>query len=75
MNAYITPPGSQGFDLHRDDHDVFVLQVSGEKHWIVYDDRDRARSLIDHSLARGETLYVPKGFPHTATAGASPQPT
>lgn len=36
-NAYITPPGNQGFDFHYDVHDVFVLQVSGTKRWIVHE--------------------------------------
>jgi ribosomal protein L16 Arg81 hydroxylase len=35
-NAYITPPGSQGFAPHHDTHDVFVLQVDGHKCWQVY---------------------------------------
>ena len=29
VNAYLTPPGSQGFATHYDTHDVFVLQVDG----------------------------------------------
>lgn len=36
-NAYITPPGNRGFDFHYDVHDVFVLQVSGTKRWIVHE--------------------------------------
>ena len=36
-NAYITPPGSRGFDPHYDVHDVFVLQAAGEKRWTVHD--------------------------------------
>jgi len=37
-NAYLTPGGEhQGFDYHHDTHDVFVLQVSGKKRWIVYE--------------------------------------
>ncbi|PEG38609.1 cupin [Mycolicibacterium agri] len=35
-NAYITPPTNRGFDPHYDVHDVFVLQVSGQKRWIVH---------------------------------------
>jgi bifunctional lysine-specific demethylase and histidyl-hydroxylase NO66 len=35
-NAYVTPPGSRGFDPHYDVHDVFVLQVSGSKHWAIH---------------------------------------
>ena len=36
-NAYITPPANQGFDPHYDVHDVFVLQVAGQKRWIVHE--------------------------------------
>ncbi len=36
-NAYITPPDAQGFEPHYDVHDVFVLQVAGEKRWTVHD--------------------------------------
>lgn len=36
-NAYITPPDAQGFESHYDVHDVFVLQVSGEKRWTVHE--------------------------------------
>ncbi len=35
VNAYVTPPQSTGFSDHYDVHDVFVLQVSGEKRWRV----------------------------------------
>lgn len=35
VNAYITPPQSRGFDAHYDVHDVFVLQVSGQKRWRI----------------------------------------
>lgn len=37
VNAYITPPQSQGFGAHYDVHDVFVLQFAGEKHWHIHD--------------------------------------
>jgi ribosomal protein L16 Arg81 hydroxylase len=36
-NAYITPPTNRGFDPHYDVHDVFVLQASGRKRWIVHE--------------------------------------
>ena len=36
-NAYITPPTNRGFDPHYDVHDVFVLQVAGQKRWIVHE--------------------------------------
>ena len=73
VNAYITPPSSQGFDVHRDTHDVFVLQISGSKHWLVYDRTDEDHVLIDQEIQPGAVLYIPTGFPHAAktAAGAS----
>ena len=32
-NAYVTPSQNTGFSDHYDVHDVFVLQVAGEKRW------------------------------------------
>jgi ribosomal protein L16 Arg81 hydroxylase len=43
-NAYITPPTNRGFDPHYDVHDVFVLQVAGQKRWIVHE------PVLDHPL-------------------------
>jgi ribosomal protein L16 Arg81 hydroxylase len=37
INAYLTPPGSQGFATHYDTHDVFVLQVDGRKRWRIHE--------------------------------------
>jgi bifunctional lysine-specific demethylase and histidyl-hydroxylase NO66 len=36
INAYLTPPESQGFATHYDTHAVLVLQVAGRKHWRVH---------------------------------------
>ena len=35
VNAYVTPPENTGFSDHYDVHDVFVLQVAGEKRWQI----------------------------------------
>ncbi|MFC7490816.1 MULTISPECIES: cupin domain-containing protein [unclassified Knoellia] len=35
VNAYVTPPQNQGFSDHYDVHDVFVLQIAGEKQWRI----------------------------------------
>ena len=37
VNAYVTPSESQGFSAHYDTHDVFVLQVAGEKRWRIHE--------------------------------------
>jgi ribosomal protein L16 Arg81 hydroxylase len=36
VNAYVTPASSRGFDPHYDVHDVFVIQIHGEKHWVIH---------------------------------------
>ena len=55
VNAYVTPPSSQGFEAHYDTHDVFVLQISGEKHWRihapVHADPLRSQLWTDHRAA------------------------
>ena len=35
VNAYVTPPQSTGFNDHYDVHDVFVIQIEGEKQWRI----------------------------------------
>ncbi len=78
-NAYWTPPGAQGFDVHHDTHDVFVLQVAGHKRWRVYepllelplkDQRwaggEPGPAVMDFVLGPGDTLYLPRGWPHEA---------
>ncbi len=37
VNAYVTPAQNQGFSDHYDVHDVFVLQVAGQKRWRIHD--------------------------------------
>ena len=67
VNAYITPPASQGLGVHHDTHDVFVLQVDGRKRWDVHDPDGRATErLLAAELAPGDCLYIPQRFPHAA---------
>ena len=69
VNAYITPRGSQGLDLHQDEHDVFVLQAFGRKRWQVHaaPEEDR-REPLETEVASGDTIYMPSGTPHAASA-------
>jgi lysine-specific demethylase/histidyl-hydroxylase NO66 len=72
VNAYITPPASQGLGVHRDEHDVFVLQVYGRKRWDVHDPDGRPEErLIVAELAPGDCLYIPQRFPHAARTAAT----
>lgn len=63
-NAYLTPPGSQGFAVHSDSHDVFVFQTAGSKQWEVHTP-DGVEDLL---LEPGLSVYLPTGTPHAARA-------
>lgn len=64
-NAYLTPPGSQGFARHTDTHDVFVFQTHGRKQWEVVDSAHspEEREVL---LEPGLSMYLPTGTPHSA---------
>lgn len=82
-NVYLTPGGSQGLKAHYDTHDVFILQVEGQKTFNFY---SRGAELpfntdtFDPSLSEngslesticlnpGDSLYIPRGFRHDAIA-------
>jgi hypothetical protein len=81
VNAYFTPRAAQGLPVHHDTHDVFVLQVSGEKRWLVYEPalelplRNQKYSaemggpgepIHDLVLRPGDMLYLPRGWLHEA---------
>jgi len=80
-NSYYTPRCSQGFAVHHDTHDVFVLQVAGEKHWRVYEPLlelplkaqrwssslgEPGPAVLELTLRAGDTLYLPRGWLHDA---------
>jgi ribosomal protein L16 Arg81 hydroxylase len=79
-NLYLTPPGAQGFDVHYDTHEVFVLQMEGHKHWRLYpptrslplaDERFQASReelgpVREIPLQAGDLLYLPRGHVHEA---------
>src|SRR3954467_9422637 len=67
-NAYLTPPGSQGFARHSDTHDVFVFQTHGRKEWEVVD-HDEPRLVL---LEPGIVMYLPTGTPHSARSQTDP---
>ena len=63
-NAYLTPPGAQGFAVHSDTHDVFVFQTAGAKRWEVH----TVDGVEDLTLVPGLSVYLPTGTPHAARA-------
>ena len=69
VNAYVTPPGAQGLDLHEDPHDVFVLQAFGKKAWEVHAaPGEPTREPVHATIEPGDSIYMPKGTPHAASA-------
>lgn len=81
-NLYLTPENEKAFSPHFDSHDVFAIQISGEKHWILYDDTNYKTPLLNSyqptfqreqltgakeiTLRAGDILYMPRGVPHEA---------
>ena len=63
-NAYLTPPGSQGFAVHSDSHDVFVFQTHGSKVWEVHEHGEQQTVVLEP----GVSMYLPTGTPHAARA-------
>ena len=86
VNAYYTPRAAQGLPVHHDTHDVFVLQVSGEKRWLVYEPAlelplpnqkysaelgEPGEPVHDLALRPGDMLYLPRGWLHEALTSDS----
>jgi ribosomal protein L16 Arg81 hydroxylase len=86
VNAYAGWKDIYGFDLHRDEHDVLILQISGTKRWQVY---GRTRNeetggreseaqkpggdpVWMDTLSAGHVLYLPRGWWHVAIPCGEP---
>jgi hypothetical protein len=86
-NIYLTPrvnedgSANQGFPPHYDNHDVFVMQISGRKAWRLYGTpvetpyRGEQFDVATHqagevtesfTLEPGDCLYLPRGLMHDA---------
>jgi len=86
-NVYFTPPAAQGFNVHHDTHDTLTAQITGEKTWRIYEPiialplesqpfhsgtKVEGLKLLDEVRLRpGDTLYIPRGFPHEAKTSNS----
>jgi len=85
-NLYACWGATQGFDVHWDDHDVFVVQVEGRKRWTLYGSTRAAPTRRDHHdehvrpetpleetlLEPGDVLYLPRGYWHAAVGLGGP---
>jgi ribosomal protein L16 Arg81 hydroxylase len=80
INVYAGWRALHGLDLHRDDQEVFILQLDGRKRWLLYgfsvEGVDRSGlagssdpptgATFDHILEPGHLLYIPRGCYHVA---------
>jgi hypothetical protein len=83
-NIYLTPAGkAQALNPHYDIHDVFVLQIHGDKTWWLYDSPSKlplrsqgysasqdgpGEPIQEFTLTPGDLLYLPRGQMHAATS-------
>ena len=86
-NIYLTPPSreegkaNQGFPPHYDNHDVFVMQIAGQKTWRLYGTpvatpfRGEGFEIATHPagdptntfiMNPGDCIYLPRGLMHDA---------
>ena len=80
-NMYLTPKEQKALLPHYDSHDVFVIQVSGKKHWRLYDadypsplvnsfqpilPREHLSNMQEITVEAGDIMYIPRGVPHEA---------
>ncbi len=64
-NVYITPRSSVGFGRHADDHEVLVMQIAGNKRWLLW---VQDAPVLELDLRPGDLLYLPRGLAHAAEA-------
>lgn len=87
LNAYCSWPGKQGFSSHYDTHEVFILQIDGNKKWYVFPDTFKyplesqkssdftppeTEPYLTCTLKPGDVLYIPRGHWHYAIAVDQP---
>ena len=79
MNVYAGWRSMYGLDVHRDDQEIFILQLDGRKRWQLHGfafaatgahTTDRSAMAVaagfDEILESGDLLYIPKGCYHLA---------
>ena len=74
VNAYAAWGRSRGFAAHRDDHDVFILQLSGRKFWRIYGPSEHSSEIHGDApphqiswegiIEQGDLLYIPRDWWH-----------
>jgi hypothetical protein len=63
VNAYLTPPGERGLDIHFDYHDVLVVQLAGGKRWRVWAPLSRTERPVKRGPAVAQPTVDELGVP------------
>ena len=72
INVYVAWRDVHGFNIHRDKHDVFIVQVSGKKRWRLYapipgkTGKPPTEHTWESTINAGDLLYIPRGLWHAA---------
>lgn len=79
--VFLSPPGKTAMRAHTDGAHVIVLQLAGEKDWVIGRLTERSHSdstlhdgeindtdRVELTMRAGDVLYLPHGCPHFATA-------
>lgn len=82
-NAYVSFGREPATDVHWDRHDIFAIQLFGEKRWVVYEPTFKLplnsqssaekklevpqTPTIDIIIKAGDVLYIPRGWWHRVT--------
>ncbi|WP_261205219.1 cupin domain-containing protein [Laspinema sp. D2d] len=87
INLYCSPREEKGFSCHYDSHEVLILQIEGEKDWLIFPETiaspiSTMRSAnqippdvppyLECTLKPGDVLYIPRGHWHYAIACGNP---
>jgi ribosomal protein L16 Arg81 hydroxylase len=87
VNMYCSFPSQQGFGCHYDTHEVFILQIDGQKEWHIFGETLRyplptqksaslsspdGQPYLSCILKPGDVLYIPRGHWHYAIALEQP---
>ena len=89
VNLYASWRSTRGFGTHWDDHDVYVVQIRGEKLWQLYGPTRKYPMKVDTALddsvpgvpvwkgnlTAGDVFYIPRGWWHDARVPPAQQGT
>lgn len=85
-NAYASFGSDAGFPVHWDDHEVIVIQLTGQKRWRVFEPARKhpladdvegntqppSNKIWEGILQPGDSLYIPRGYWHEVVPVGEP---